>query len=255
MFWSVQQKLRKVQMYRLVIIAMTVLALTGQALSASPKDDATYLAQQMLSNEALETTRELLRRRLVVAYEDPLAEVGVGIADHDRFAAMLPNSATDGPINNILQRIENKYLELFTPQQLVEIAAFHRSDLGQKLLNALEEQALQDSYDNNLGVRFTDIYAHEQSYLAQLLTPEELLEFYTFSESDSGKALQENANSLGTTAGFSVIGRIMEVSMSEPQIDLDTPYMIDILETDGIIAFPNRIWRNDLIKQLRNDLQ
>lgn len=242
-------------MYRLVIIATTVLALTGQVLSASPKDDATYLAQQMLSNEALETTRELLRRRLVVAYEDPLAEVGVSIADHDRFAAMLPNSATDGAIDNILQRIENKYLELFTPQQLAEIAAFHRSDLGQKLLNAHKEQALQDSYDNNLDVRFADIHAHEQSYLAQLLTPEELVEFDNFSESDAGKVLQENANRLGTTAGFSVLGRIMEVSMSEPQINLDTLYMIDILETDGIIAFPNRIWRNDLIKQLRNDLQ
>ncbi|NOR62632.1 MAG: hypothetical protein GQ535_09100 [Rhodobacteraceae bacterium] len=43
---------------------------------------------------------------------------------------------------------------------------------------------------------------------------------------------------------------IYELKSSAPTL-LNTPFMADILETDGVFSFPNPIWRRDLIAQIR----
>ncbi len=49
-------------------------------------------------------------------------------------------------------------------------------------------------------------------------------------------------------ASFSVL--IQEIKQSPPNL-YEAPYLADILETDGIVQFPNRIWRKDLIAKIR----
>ena len=49
-------------------------------------------------------------------------------------------------------------------------------------------------------------------------------------------------------AGFMEIAD--EIKQSLPELN-EAPYLADILETDGIFHFPNRIWRKDLIAKIR----
>jgi len=51
---------------------------------------------------------------------------------------------------------------------------------------------------------------------------------------------------------FSLSGVIInfEIRASLPKLN-DAPYLADILETDGIFHFPNRIWRKDFIAKIR----
>ena len=41
-----------------------------------------------------------------------------------------------------------------------------------------------------------------------------------------------------------------EIEQSLPELD-EAPYLADILETNGIFHFPNRIWRKDIIAKIR----
>jgi|GEM_PF-2643781 len=47
----------------------------------------------------------------------------------------------------------------------------------------------------------------------------------------------------GVTINFEIRASLLELN--------DAPYLADILETDGIFHFPNRIWRKDLIAKIR----
>lgn len=42
-----------------------------------------------------------------------------------------------------------------------------------------------------------------------------------------------------------------KIKQSMPKL-IEAPYLADILETDGIFSFPNRIWRKDLIAKIRS---
>ena len=55
-----------------------------------------------------------------------------------------------------------------------------------------------------------------------------------------------------------LIGTAFQALLSElihyhngEEADLMAPYMVDILETDGVFEFPNRIWRRDLVREIR----
>ena len=47
----------------------------------------------------------------------------------------------------------------------------------------------------------------------------------------------------GVTINFEIRASLLELN--------DAPYLADILETDGIFHFPNRIWRKDFIAKIR----
>ncbi len=238
-------------MDRLIAIIATALIVAAQAVAASPKEDAAYLAQQTLRSDTVETIRGLHGPSLTAAYEDYFATLGVGIANHDRFAPMLPDSRANRAIESILQKIEALYLDRFTAGQLAEIAAFHRTALGQKLVSVPERQPAQDSDGNT--ARYS-IYARGRDDLVSLLTSEEQEAFDAFYGSVAGKALNDNASEIAQMMGFFAIGGLVGGLQSEPQIDTDPAFVLDVLETEGVISFPNRIWRRDLIERARGDL-
>ncbi len=242
-------------MHRLAIILSAGLGLIGPPLAASPEEDATFIARAMVTDDTVEAIRDLLQPSIVRAYEDHLVDLGVRISDRDRLARMLPDSRDNAILEHSLQKIETLYLEAFTAEQLAEIAAFHRTDLGRKLLNASAPKPSAASSDPDNRFRGYSIYALDESDLADLLTPEEQEEFNAFYESDAGKTLEENAIELSQTSGFTIIGAMATALRTEPQIDLDSGLILEIIEADGIVTFPNRILRRDLIERLRNDLE
>jgi len=103
----------------------------------------------------------------------------------------------------------------------------------------------------------------QEIFTAQLLdryTPEDLARMANGARTVDDEP--EGENPFATDAAFYVFSSfggfhlwsqmqmIKELKSSVPPLT-DTPFMADILETDGVFSFPNPIWRRDLIARIR----
>ena len=103
----------------------------------------------------------------------------------------------------------------------------------------------------------------QEIFTAQLLdryTPEDLARMANGArtvddepESENPFATDAASYAFSGVEGFhlwSQMQMIKELKSSVPPLT-DTPFMADILETDGVFSFPNPIWRRDLIARIR----
>ncbi len=179
-----------------------------------------------------------------------MAALGAKVADPDRFATMLPDTVTDGSVLHAQEAFTNVYLDFFTPEELSEVAAFLRTDASRRLRAVQQGQPpLNPRMDFNIDLPslLPDAYRD----IPGLLTPEEIAVCESFLDGAAGNALKRN------TLGFKFLLAVAESVVKTDEVDtrLNTPYVIRILEADGIVTFPNRIIRENVIEQLRNHVQ
>jgi hypothetical protein len=221
-----------------------------QAAWASPEEDAAFIAEQVINAEDIERALTAWKEELTAAFSGPLAVTGISIADPERFASMIPDSATDERMARLYQDIADEYLSRFTSEQLEELAAFHRTNILVKLRAAFEVRAIRYSRSDD------NIAELNREDLLQVLTPEELIAYEEFSNTETGRALERHAFPLGLTQASAYTFHEWDGSVLVPlEPDMRGPYLLDIFEADGVIRFPNPIWRKDAIEQLRNEIE
>ena len=71
-------------------------------------------------------------------------------------------------------------------------------------------------------------------------------EIYGLQKDDSVK------NEIALTSIGVMLISLMVQETSKVDIDLQAPYVADMLQVDGVFSFPNRIVQKDLIRELRS---
>lgn len=207
-------------MRHLIHILVALMLCSGQIVVASPREDAESILETIESGF---TSTERLQRftsKYAEFLADKLAEQAVRVVDPDRLAAMLPTSVVEPWLQRWRENYVAALVERYTPDQLSQFARF-----------------LREGKENSV---FSDIEAE-----TDILSSIELASSEEFRE--------------GAISVLSVVvpmiwseGEIMkEMKQALPPLN-ESPYLADILETDGVFSFPNRIWRRDLIASIRN---
>ena len=200
-----------------LVIAVSVPAI------ASPQTDADYITNRFITDEEFTTTfREMMVKAHAQALSFALSTRSVKIKDHDKFVALLPQYYSDSVAARVQKMASDQLVQSWEPGQLESAAEYLRQ--------------------SPLELRLGQYDANE----ATGLTLEEVLqETSTDVKSDTFK----DEAALSTVAVMLIFLVVQEADAIE--IDLKTPYVADMLDVNGVFDFPNRIVRNDLIRELR----
>lgn len=207
----------------ILVLCLLVLPVVGQA---GPKEDA-----EMISELILEGNEEVLRETIRMAYArvlgHALAQRSVKVRDLEAFGSLLPDHLVEARIEVVRQSLVDALVETVTPEQLGEIAAYLASYHLRSVATPDHSGGSDDSNPPSL------------EEWAQSVT--ETLEDEAFR--------QEIEMSLPLVVLF----LMATMQATRVEADLTAPYLPDIMEADTtVLIYPNRIWRNDLIRELRD---
>ena len=124
-------------MRRFALSAALVLSATTSF--ADPKEDATFIVQQTLTENMFAAAIFAQKDLIASALLNDLGAQGITLSDPDRFVEILVEEFLAEFTETMQAGTVDVYLNRFTPQQLSELAAFYRSDTGQALLAATPE--------------------------------------------------------------------------------------------------------------------
>ena len=194
---------------------------------ASPQTDADYIAAHFVEADDFKTT---LRDMGVKAYATTLATAlstrSVKIKDHDGFIALLPASFSDELFDRLQKTVSDRLVQSWEPAQLESAADYLRQ-------RPPESPVVRSDANAGLGNKVFTIVEFKQ-------------EISGLQKDDTFK------DEIALTAIGVMLISLMVQETSKIDIDLKAPYLADMLEVDGVFSFPNRIVRNDLIRELRS---
>lgn len=225
---------------------MALLLGQPQMALASPYETAAWIVAQMETEELDASIKQDVRSLLVRGYARALDDLGGSVADPGRFAAMLPDAVVaDYPLL-FRHRLSERLAEVLTADELSGVAAFMQTETG-ALLFAV---GMQPHPVPGAGHMVSDIgmFPGANVDLSAFLTTEEMAEYAAFLNSEAGRALRRERVGVSLSGLGAYFFTIMHAQRAEPR--LSEPYVIEILETDGIVTFPNRIARRDVIRSL-----
>ncbi len=240
-------------MQKLILSSVIVSVFTVQAAFASPRDDAAFMAQQFLQNYTVEELRNAVNRGLIDVYGEYFAEMRARISDPDRFTSMLPESIMEHTLEIASQRAADPYLDTFTTDELAGIAAFFRSDLGQVMMHDSDRFTSEGATDNAYTVSDCGMSLFGEFQELHFSTPEQREAFLEFCESDAGQAWYDNYIALHIGTGFTILFAAIGVGRSDAHIEEHPEFILEVMEADGVLSFPNPIWRRDMIEQVRSE--
>ncbi len=148
---------------------------------------------------------------------------------------------------------------------LHDIASFHvlhfRKELAEQSVQVVDADRFAENFPVSVTepwlVRWQEIFV---DILLERHTPEQLnwdvKNLHVLAETTyDSHANRREENRLALTVSLISWASSMkvdsEIRRSVPRLS-EAPYLADILEIDGIFAFPNRIWRKDFIAKIRN---
>lgn len=217
-----------------------------QGAYASRLDDAEYIAAQQISDAFVLTLRAAAATRFAARLERPLAKLGGRVVDPERLAAMLPESVSDPAVGHLHKALAVGYRRAVPDEHLTAIAAFLRSDTG-TMLHAVVVERQQAVAARADGITIPRILPEGCLEDLGVLTEQETEICRTFMASPAAEALRS------PVAGIELVF-LLQASLAQVDripIQLNASYMIRILEADGVVTFPNRVARRNVIDQLR----
>jgi hypothetical protein len=194
---------------------------------ASPQTDANYIASHFVTaDDFKKTLLDMGVKAHATTLASALSTLSVKIKDQDRFVALLPNYFSADLFDRLQKMASDRLVQSWEPAQLESFADYLRNRPPQS-------PAVGTGQDPDTGGKVATIEDYQQ-------------EISGLQTDDSFK------NEIALTAvGVMLISLIVQET-SQIEIDLKAPYVADMLEVDGVFSFPNRIVRNDLIRELRS---
>lgn len=194
-------------------LVCSLIVAVAHPVAATPQTDADYIAASFVrADDFQKTLRDMLAKAGARQLAGALAQRSVKIRDEVRLVALLPDYLTDG----MAQRLEHRFAQVLVqgmePAQLAALA----DDLRRGVLDPGAAQASISATRETIGP-------------------------------DVSKTLEEVAK---TAAGVTLIS-LAVLETRQITVDLTAPFVPDLLVVDGLFDFPNRIVRQDLIRELR----
>ncbi len=188
----------------------------GQSVCASPRTDAEYIAEHMFADSDMEHTKQMLLDMYVKHLTELLAEHSVRVVDSDRLIEILPERELELWLNLWREDYVAALLERQTPDQLSHAVHVLTAERDRSALSSTDLETL-------IGAATSEEFIDEATTVLTL-----------------GVLI------FGTGGG---VAKKMQQRM--PPLT-ESPFLADMLATDGVFSFPNRIWRRDLIASIRN---
>lgn len=135
-----------------------------------PAEDAQSIVEQSLTREIFEGALRAQRPVLVSAVENDLRQQGITISEPARFFDILVEEFIDEFTETMQEETVAIYLDLFTPEELRDIAAFYATPSGQALLRNTPDlmqagatlgQKAGEAAGRNAGPRVADRLSEE----------------------------------------------------------------------------------------------
>lgn len=207
----------------ILVLCLLVVPVVGQA---GPKEDA-----KMISELFLQENDEVLRETIRMAYARVLGRAlwtrSVKVRDLEAFGLLLPDHLIEERMEVIRQSLPDTIIEAVSAEQFGEIAEY----LASYHLRSVATP------DHSGGSEDSDPPSLEE--WAQSVT--ETLEDEAFKQE------------IEITLPLIVLFLMATMQATRVEADLTAPYLPDIMEADTtVLVYPNRIWRNDLIRELRD---
>jgi hypothetical protein len=225
-------------------ILIFTLAIWGTTAIASPEDDADLFMSHFIDQKNWDMKNPLIYRKNVRRYSEPLRKRGVTIIDQSRFEQLIPEHATEDVLQQRKSHVAEIIIESYGAENLAQIADFFRTPFGQKMLLIAKEEKL---FDRQLRSSLKRGKNGPINRWRSYLSPLELAHFSTFANTPSGQVFVKQTWKVRR----SVHNEFWNPS-HWPAPPLDRPYIVEIMKTDGVLKFPNRIVRQSLISELSN---
>jgi hypothetical protein len=207
----------------LAYLACILLIAAIQPAFASPQTDAEYIAADLINSadfkaKLLEMAKDAQARDLAAA----LSKRSVRITDNEKLLGLLPVQISDPMIEHIRQAAVDRLAQRVKPAQLASLAEYLRNT----------PPAMRSAKEAGLGDRVLTIEEFQQEIAALA----------------EGEALK---NDIALTFVGVLLIHLAVREVSQIDTNLASAEIADMLEVDGVFGFPNRIVRQDLIRELR----
>ncbi|RBW55116.1 hypothetical protein [Ruegeria sp. A3M17] len=219
--------------------------------SASPEDDARYIASQFFLEEQIHEMRENASEYYVEYLAGLLNKHNVRLKDPERLEGFVPEEITDIAIDGYINKSTQRVLDAFNAQQLSEIRTFYLTGTWRKL-SLLNYEELTTGKEEKTVILPQDL-GYEEYKIRQFLSPQEFQDFQEFVESETGKTFVEKYSEVHFLMVLDAITAPMYLRRGEAT--LRTEFVLDALKTKGIFEFSNPIARRDFIAKIENELQ
>jgi hypothetical protein len=197
-----------------------------QPASASPQTDADYIAAHFITDDDFQTmSRDMVVKAFAGGLSSALAARSVKIKDDDRFVALLPDTVSVSLFERLQKAASEQLVRSWEPAQLASFAHYLRN--MPPVSQAVQSAANADTENRALSVE------------------EFQLKVAALERDETAK------NEIAMTAVVVMLISMVVQENRRIEINLKAPYVADMLEEDGVFSFPNRIVRNDLIRELR----
>lgn len=231
--------------------AMGLMCCFAFKVSASPENDARYMASQRFLEEEIHAMRANAARYYVEYLGGLLSRYNVRIKDPKRLESLVPQEITDVAIDVQLKEFADSYLEVYDAQQLSEIRTFYLTGVWQKLKRLSYDECKSGAVKKT--VIAPQVRGYEVLKIQQFLTPQEFRDFRDFFDSETGRVFGAGfehevicSDELNTTGVFSL--RLGEATIR-------TEFVLNALKTKGIFRFSNPVARKDFIAKIESEIQ
>ncbi len=230
------------------VILLCCLALTA---SASPEDDAKYIASQRFLEEEVRTMRTNASKYYVRYLDSLLRNHNIRVRDAERLEILVPNEITDVAIDEQLDDFAKSYLKTFDAQQLTEIKSFYQTGVWQKLRRLSYKECKAEAADRIVISPLA--WGYEETKIRHFLSPQEFRDFRYFFESETGKAFGASSeHQVSCSDGLMTTGVF---SLRSGEAAIRTEFVLSALKTKGLFWFSNPIARKDFIAKLESEIK
>ena len=234
-------------------IYLALLFVLGTRVVASEQDDAQFVLDQLTTDATIEAIRIVSARLYVNELSPLLTESAIKIIDFDAFSEKIPNSITDIAVDGLRQDMTDRILEDFTAEQLSEIVDFFHSDAWNRLNQIYEYQSKQRLSKGDRTTVFPTIKGYSEKKIRNILSSEEFQQYQSFYASDAGVVFRRKVH--GLTRNLGINAQLAPFRFRNVEPELNKPYMLEIFQAEGIVVFPNRIVRKDMIAKLKASIR
>lgn len=116
------------------MIVGILLSLGALPLAADPKTDADYIVSQVASIEVFDSAIKAQAPIMKSAIENDLRKKGITLSDIDVFFDIFFDEFLELFVEKMQARTAQLYVDIFSPQELSDLAAFYKSESGQALI-------------------------------------------------------------------------------------------------------------------------
>ena len=224
-------------MFRSILLLM--LAFWGTTALANARDDATLFMSHFIDQKEWNKAHRAFAQNRDRLYRDTLLLQGIDIMDMEHFRDMIPKSAADEAVQQLKHHVADVIIQSYGTETLSQIADFFRTPTGEIMLATARTNKL-----------FKQL--HRQSprggpveQMSAYLPIGELARYRVFTSTPAGKVFVQQTWAIRRALYY----EIHEIS-HWPKLPLNRPYIVEIIKTDGILKFPNRVARQSLVREL-----